>query len=66
MYNGPEFMAKAIKRWLSRIGVNALYIELGSHWENRYTESFNGNLKDELLNRAAFYNVLESEVLIVR
>ena len=43
--NGPEFTAKAIRRWLSRIGVKTLFIEPGSPWENDYVGSFNGKLE---------------------
>ena len=62
--NGPEFTAKEIRRWLSRIGVKALFIEPGSPWENGYIESFNGKLRDELLNREIFYTLTEAKVLI--
>jgi len=43
--NGPEFIAKAIRKWLSKLGVKALYIEPGSPWENGITESFNSRLR---------------------
>ncbi len=49
--NGPEFTARAVREWLSRVGVKTLYIEPGSPWENGYNESFNGKLRDELLNQ---------------
>ena len=49
--NGPEFTAKVIRKWLNSLGVKTLFIELGSPWENGYIESFNGKLRDELLNR---------------
>ena len=62
--NGPEFTAKAIRKWLSRIGVKTLYIEPGSPWENGYIESFNGKLKDELLNLEVFNTLQEAKVLI--
>ena len=48
--NGPEFAARVVWAWLSRVGARTLYIEPGSPWENRYVESFNGKLRDELLN----------------
>ena len=48
--NGSEFTAKMVRRWLSNIGVQTLYIEPGSPWENGYIESFNGKFRDELLN----------------
>jgi putative transposase len=62
--NGPEFTAKVVRRWLSRIGVNTLFIEPGSPWENGYIESFNGKLRDELLNREIFTTLEEARVLI--
>ena len=62
--NGPEFTAKAIRSWLSRMGVKTLFIEPGSPWENGYIESFNGKLRDELLNREVFTTLVEAKVLI--
>jgi transposase InsO family protein len=59
--NGPEFTAKAIRTWLNRIGVKTLFIELGSPWENGYIESFNGKLRDELLNREIFTTLEEAK-----
>jgi putative transposase len=62
--NGPEFVAKAVRRWLSNLGVTTLFIEPGSPWENGYVESFNGKLRDELLNRELFYTLKEAQILI--
>ncbi len=62
--NGPEFTAREIRRWLARIGVKTLFIERGSPWENGYIESFNGKLRDELLNREVFTTLIEARVLI--
>jgi transposase InsO family protein len=62
--NGPEFTAKAIRRWLNRLEVKTLFIEPGSPWENGYIESFNGKLRDELLNCEIFYTLTEAKVLI--
>ena len=64
--NGPEFTAEAVRSWLKRVGVRTLFIEPGSPWENGYVESFNGKLRDELLNREIFYTVTEAKVLIER
>ncbi len=55
---------KAIRRWLNRLGVKTLFIESGSPWENGYVESFNGKLRDELLNGEVFYTLTEPKVLI--
>jgi transposase InsO family protein len=61
--NGPEFTAKAIRDWLYRLGVKSLFIEPGSPWENGYIESFNGKMRDELLNREVFMNLVEAQIL---
>ena len=61
--NGPEFVAKAVRDWLARLGVQTLFIEPGSPWENGYIESFNGKLRDELLNGEVFSSVPEAKVL---
>ena len=62
--NGPEFTAKAVRYWLERLGVQTLFIEPGSPWENGYNESFNGKLRDELLNGEIFTSLLEAQILI--
>jgi len=62
--NGPEFTARAVRKWLIRLGVKTLFIEPGSPWENGYIESFNGKLRDELLNREIFTTLEEAKVLI--
>jgi putative transposase len=62
--NGSELTAKAVREWLDRVHVQTLYIEPGSPWENGYVESFNGKLRDELLNREIFYTLTEAKVLV--
>jgi putative transposase len=62
--NGPEFTEKFIKKWLNDIGVKILCIEPGSPWENGYIESFNGKLRNKLLNREIFTTLEEAKVLI--
>lgn len=64
--NGPEFVAIAVREWLARLNVKTLYIEPGSPWENGYNESFNGKLRDELLNGEIFYSLKEAKILIER
>jgi transposase InsO family protein len=64
--NGPEFTARAVREWIRRVGAATLFIEPGSPWENGYVESFNGKLRDELLNREIFYSLTEAKVLIER
>jgi putative transposase len=62
--NGPEFTAEMVRDWLRRLGVKTLFIEPGSPWENGYIESFNGKLRDELLNGEIFDTILEAQVVI--
>jgi putative transposase len=61
--NGPEFVAKELRKWLANVGTGAVYIEPGSPWENGYCESFNGKLRDECLNGEIFYSLKEAQVV---
>jgi transposase InsO family protein/transposase-like protein len=62
--NGSEFANQQIRTWLNELGTKPLFIEPGSPWENGYIESFNGKLRDELLNREIFYSLQEAKVII--
>jgi hypothetical protein len=64
--NGPEFVAKDLRKWLAGTGAKTLYIEPGSPWENGYCESFNSKLRDEFLNGEIFYSMKEVRVLAER
>ena len=64
--NGPEFTARVVREWLPNVGVKTLFIEPGSPWENGYNESFNGKLRDELLNGEIFYSLKEAQILTER
>jgi putative transposase len=61
--NGPEFIAKALRGWLADSGVKTLYIEPGAPWQNGFNESFNGKLRDELLNGELFTSLTEAKVV---
>ncbi len=52
--NGSEFTAIAVREWLEKFNVKNLFIPPGSPWEDGYNESFNGKLRDELLNGEIF------------
>ena len=62
--NGPELIAETLRDGVrfSRIGIS--YIEPGSPWENPYVESFNGHVRDELLNIEEFGSLLEAQVVV--
>ena len=61
--NGPEMVAKVLRNWLSRVGTKTAYIMPGSPWENGYCESFNGKLRNELLDGEIFYTLKEAQVI---
>ncbi len=62
--NGPEFVAREVQQWLNRAAVGTLYIQKASPWENGYVESFNGKLRDELLDRELFLSVSEARYVL--
>ena len=62
--NGSEFTANRVRSWLKTLAIKPLFIEPGSPWENGYIESFNGKMRDELLNGEIFYSLKEAQVLI--
>ena len=64
--NGPEFISEAVKTFLLNSGVETLYIEPGSPWENGYVESFNARMRDELLNGELFLNLTELKYVVDR
>ena len=64
--NGPEFIAIQLHQRLNRLSVKTLFIEPGSPWENGYIESFNGKMRDELLDREIFFILEEAKTLIAR
>jgi len=62
--NGAEFAANAVRKWLDRLDVTTLFIEPGRPWENGYIESFNGKMRDELLNGELLDTLEEAKVLV--
>jgi|TARA_Y100000310_G_C20685443_1_gene818669 putative transposase len=61
--NGPEFIASELQQWLLKESVATHYIEPGSPWQNGYGESFNAIVRDDCLNRWAFYSVKEANLV---
>jgi len=60
--NGPEFIAANVQAWLKESGSAPYYIDPGCPWQNGFTESFHGKLRDEFLNREVFATVQEAQV----
>lgn len=65
-YYGSEFTAKKVRKFISNLGTLPAFIEPGSPWENGFIESFNGKMRDELLNGEIFDTMAEAKVLIER
>ena len=63
MDNGPELASHAIADWCRFTGAGSLFIDPGSPWQNAWIESFNGKLRDELLNGWQFDSLLEARVI---
>ncbi len=55
--NGPEFIARPIKRWLADNQIKTLYIDPGCPWQNGYVESFNSRFRQECLDRELLYTL---------
>lgn len=64
MCYGTEFIAKAVRDWITAVGARTAFIEPGSPWENGYCESFNSKLRDELLDGEIFYSLAEARIVI--
>jgi len=62
--NGPELIAWALRDYCRMTLMRTSYIEPGSPWENPFVESFNGRLRDELLNIEEFGSITEACVII--
>ena len=52
--NGTELTSRAILKWQNETGVAWHYIVPGKPQQNAFIESFNGRLRDELLNEEVF------------
>ena len=64
--NGSQFTAGRVKHFLEEMGVDTLFIEPGSPWENGYAESFNSRMRDELLDGELFLHLDETKYVVER
>ena len=64
MYYGPEFVSRAILRWLASQNINTALIDPGKPWQNGTNESFNGKFRDECLSMQWFKNRIDAKILI--
>ena len=63
-YYGPEFVSRAILRWITESGIDTALIDPGKPWQNGTDESFNGKFRDECLNLEWFRTRTEATVVI--
>jgi transposase InsO family protein len=62
--NGPEFVSDVFQTWLKRVGIEPIHISPGSLWENGYNESFNGTLRNEILNVNWFQTTRQAQATL--
>ena len=62
--NGPEFISRAILRWVTEAQIDTAYIDPGKPWQNGSNESFNGKFRDECLSMQWFKNRIDAKILI--
>jgi putative transposase len=62
--NGPEFVSRAILKWMVDEGIETALIDPGKPWQNGACESFNGKFRDECLNLEWFRSRSEAKVVI--
>jgi putative transposase len=62
--NGPEFVSRAILKWLVQANINTAHIDPGKPWQNGNNESFNGKFRDECLSMEWFRNRIDAKIVI--
>ena len=62
--NGPEFVSRALLKWIVDQGIETALIDPGKPWQNGTAESFNGKFRDECLSLEWFRSRAEAKVLI--
>ena len=62
--NGTELTSNAILGWADSTGVKWHYIAPGKPTQNAFIESFNGRLRDELLNETLFRSLPHARVAL--
>ena len=62
--NGPEFVSRAVLRWLHQANIDTAHIDPGKPWQNGSNESFNGKFRDECLSMEWFRNRIDAKIVI--
>lgn len=61
--NGPEFIAGALVDWCNTVGARTVFIDPGSPWQNGFIESFNEQIRRELLSGEVLDIMVEAKYL---
>ncbi|WP_443029579.1 IS3 family transposase [Sphingomonas sp. T1] len=64
--NGTELTSNAVLAWSGDAGVEWHYIAPGKPTQNGFVESFNGRMRDELLNETLFFTVRQARTILAR
>lgn len=62
--NGPEFVSRAILKWLGTANIDTALSDPGKPWQNGSNESFNGKFRDECLSMEWFRNRIDAKIVI--
>jgi putative transposase len=62
--NGPEFVSRAILKWMTVAQIDTAHIDPGKPWQNGSNESFNGKFRDECLSMEWFTNRIDAKIVI--
>jgi putative transposase len=62
--NGPEFVSRAVLKWLLQANIDTAHIDPGKPWQNGNNESFNGKFRDECLSMEWFRNRIDAKIVI--
>jgi len=62
--NGPEFVSRAVLKWLTQSNIDTAHIDPGKPWQNGSNESFNGKFRDECLSMEWFRNRIDAKIVI--
>jgi putative transposase len=62
--NGPEFVSRAVLKWLTQANIDTAHIDPGKPWQNGNNESFNGKFRDECLSMEWFKNRIDAKIVI--
>ena len=62
--NGPEFVSRAVLKWLAALNIDTAHIDPGKPWQNGTNESFNGKFRDECLSMEWFRNRIDAKITI--